>query len=257
MAARPVLRRGLARLHPDPPHPARRRRFRRPDLRPLGPTSSPSGGGSTPTSCPSIPTLFGEKEGKIARANRGRDPLYLFSALQRQLGYPEVPRPAGPTSPRPASLCSSRRSPSSRTGSRPPRATCSHDVDLAQVMVKPEDTAGVPSGWGTEGEWIVSAVAVRQSQSSTIRSNHGGSPSMKARHDLASRSVVLLAAGRCLRLLPHCRLPSSSGSSSTPTSRAATRSRWPTSTATRSPTSSPWAAAPAPGTRTRRGRSGS
>ena len=37
--------------------------------------------------------LFGEKEGKIARANMGRDPLYLFAALQRQLGYPEVPRP--------------------------------------------------------------------------------------------------------------------------------------------------------------------
>jgi hypothetical protein len=42
---------------------------------------------------PSLPPLFGEKEGKIARANRGRDPLFLFSALQRQLGYPEVPRP--------------------------------------------------------------------------------------------------------------------------------------------------------------------
>jgi hypothetical protein len=41
---------------------------------------------------PSAP-LFGEKEGKIARANRGRDPLFLFAALQRQLGYPEVPRP--------------------------------------------------------------------------------------------------------------------------------------------------------------------
>jgi len=39
-----------------------------------------------------LPPLFGEKEGKIARANRGRDPLYLFAALQRQLGYPEVPR---------------------------------------------------------------------------------------------------------------------------------------------------------------------
>ncbi len=39
------------------------------------------------------PALFGEKEGKIAKANRGRDPLYLFAALQRQLGYPEVPRP--------------------------------------------------------------------------------------------------------------------------------------------------------------------
>jgi hypothetical protein len=42
---------------------------------------------------PSLPPLFGEKEGKIARANRGRDPLYLFAALQRQLNYPEVPRP--------------------------------------------------------------------------------------------------------------------------------------------------------------------
>ena len=41
---------------------------------------------------PPLPPLFGEKEGKIARANHGRDPLFLFSALQRQLGYPEVPR---------------------------------------------------------------------------------------------------------------------------------------------------------------------
>src|SRR5205807_9525171 len=42
---------------------------------------------------PPVPPLFGEKEGKIARANQGRDPLYFFAALQRQLGYPEVPRP--------------------------------------------------------------------------------------------------------------------------------------------------------------------
>jgi len=42
---------------------------------------------------PPFPPLFGEKEGKIAKANRGRDPLFLFAALQRQLGYPEVPRP--------------------------------------------------------------------------------------------------------------------------------------------------------------------
>jgi hypothetical protein len=39
-----------------------------------------------------VPPLFGEKEGKIAKASRGRDPLFLFAALQRQLGYPEVPR---------------------------------------------------------------------------------------------------------------------------------------------------------------------
>lgn len=38
------------------------------------------------------PVVFGEKEGKIAKASRKRDPLYLFAALQRQLGYPEVPR---------------------------------------------------------------------------------------------------------------------------------------------------------------------
>lgn len=41
---------------------------------------------------PALPVLFGEKEGKIAKASRNRDPLYLFAALQRQLGYPEVPR---------------------------------------------------------------------------------------------------------------------------------------------------------------------
>jgi len=37
--------------------------------------------------------LFGEQEGKIAWANRRKDPLYLFSALQRHLAYPQVPRP--------------------------------------------------------------------------------------------------------------------------------------------------------------------
>ncbi|MBN9122368.1 MAG: hypothetical protein J0I06_25045 [Planctomycetes bacterium] len=45
-----------------------------------------------PTFEPPLPPIFGEKEGKIAKASRNRDPLYLFAALQRQLGYPEVPR---------------------------------------------------------------------------------------------------------------------------------------------------------------------
>jgi hypothetical protein len=50
--------------------------------------------------------LFGEKEGRIARANRGKDPLFFFAALQRQLGYPSVPRvkPAAPTEESPAML---------------------------------------------------------------------------------------------------------------------------------------------------------
>jgi hypothetical protein len=42
---------------------------------------------------PPLPPVFGAKEGKIAGANRSKDPLFLFAALQRQLNYPEVPRP--------------------------------------------------------------------------------------------------------------------------------------------------------------------
>ncbi|HLJ11799.1 MAG TPA: hypothetical protein VKU82_11450 [Planctomycetaceae bacterium] len=41
---------------------------------------------------PSRVILFGAKEGRIAKANRGKDPLYMFAALQRHLGYPVVPR---------------------------------------------------------------------------------------------------------------------------------------------------------------------
>ena len=50
--------------------------------------------------------LFGEKEGRIARANRGKDPLFFFAALQRQLGYPAIPRikPATPGAESPALL---------------------------------------------------------------------------------------------------------------------------------------------------------
>jgi hypothetical protein len=36
--------------------------------------------------------LFGDREGRIALANRKKDPLLLFAAMQRQLGYPAAPR---------------------------------------------------------------------------------------------------------------------------------------------------------------------
>ncbi|MEX0687044.1 MAG: hypothetical protein WD072_00060 [Pirellulales bacterium] len=50
--------------------------------------------------------LFGEKEGRIARANRGKDPLFFFAALERQLGYPAIPRvkTAAPAAESPALL---------------------------------------------------------------------------------------------------------------------------------------------------------
>ena len=35
--------------------------------------------------------LFGRQEGRIAWANRKKDPLLLFAALHRQLGYPASP----------------------------------------------------------------------------------------------------------------------------------------------------------------------
>ena len=54
-----------------------------------GPNTTPTGGPAT--RCCSTARL-----GRIARANRGKDPLYMFAALQRQLGYPRVPKPAAP-----------------------------------------------------------------------------------------------------------------------------------------------------------------
>lgn len=39
------------------------------------------------------PPLFGAQEGRIAKANIGRELLFMFAALQRQLDYPTVPEP--------------------------------------------------------------------------------------------------------------------------------------------------------------------
>lgn len=38
------------------------------------------------------PMLFDVQEGRIAKANRSTEPLYMFAALQRHLNYPKVPR---------------------------------------------------------------------------------------------------------------------------------------------------------------------
>ena len=97
---------------------------------------------------PKFPTLFGEKEGKIARANRGRDPLYLFSALQRQLGYPEVPRPRRPDELEARVILLEQRLAQIENRLKLAESEIQQDVDLSQVLVKPEDTAGIPKGWG-------------------------------------------------------------------------------------------------------------
>jgi len=96
------------------------------------------------------PILFGEKEGKIARANRGRDPLYLFSALQRQLGYPEVPRPHRPDEAETRLTLLEQRVDLLENRIKVAESELHDDqnVDLNQLRVKPEDTAGPPAGWG-------------------------------------------------------------------------------------------------------------
>jgi len=102
----------------------------------------------TPDYEPKYPTLFGEREGKIARANRGRDPLYLFSALQRQLGYPEVPRPRRPDEAEARIALLELRVSQLENRLKTAEGDMHNDLDVGQFIVKPEDTAGAPSGWG-------------------------------------------------------------------------------------------------------------
>jgi hypothetical protein len=104
-----------------------------------------------PEFTPKHPTLFGEREGKIARANRGRDPMFLFSALQRQLGYPEVPRPRRHDELEARVVLLEQKVAQLENRIKLAESEISQDVDLSQVMVKPEDTAGVPTGWGKKG----------------------------------------------------------------------------------------------------------
>lgn len=87
----------------------------------------------------SRPILFGEKEGKIARANRGKDPLYLFAALERQLGYPAVPRP-----PRPDESVNLVRELERKVQSLEKRiqileGELKGELDLSKYYVKPEE----------------------------------------------------------------------------------------------------------------------
>jgi hypothetical protein len=101
-----------------------------------------------PDFVPKFPVLFGVKEGKIARANRGRDPMYLFSALQRQLGYPEVPRPRRPDELEARVLLLEQKIAQLENRLKVAESGMQQDDPLTQVLVKPEDTAGVPAGWG-------------------------------------------------------------------------------------------------------------
>ncbi len=99
---------------------------------------------SDPDYQPPVPPLFGVKEGKIARANRGRDPLYMFAALQRQLGYPEVPRAKSPddVSSKIETLRAKLRELETRL--RMVESEMRGQLDLNQFVVKPDAMPPLP-----------------------------------------------------------------------------------------------------------------
>jgi hypothetical protein len=84
-----------------------------------------------------VPVLFGLHEGRIARANHGKEPLYLFSALQRHLDYPRVPRKSHEsTSSIPPMIESRFNTIESRI--KLMEMEIKGQVDLSQFYVKPE-----------------------------------------------------------------------------------------------------------------------
>ena len=74
--------------------------------------------------------------------------MYLFSALQRQLGYPEVPRTKRPDEVEARIIALEIRVKELENRLKITEGERHGHFDLAELVVKPEDTAGVPSGWG-------------------------------------------------------------------------------------------------------------
>ena len=159
MAAGPVLPRGLARLYPHAPDPAGRRRFRRPDLRALdvlrARTTEDQPRVRAQVSRPSSASAKARSPGPTAAATR----CTCSRPSSASLAIPRSRAPAVPTSSRPASLLLEQKIAQLENRIKLAESEINQDVDLSQVMVKPEDTAGVPSGWGKKaghsGQWAV------------------------------------------------------------------------------------------------------
>ncbi len=89
---------------------------------------------------PSFPVLFGVEEGRIAKANRGKDPLFMFAALQRQLGHPAVPRSRRPTSAPPIHPALEQRLQRIEARLKLVESEVEEEFDLSQFYVKPEES---------------------------------------------------------------------------------------------------------------------
>lgn len=87
----------------------------------------------------SYPTLFGLREGRIAKAHRKKDPLYMFAALQRQLGYPSVPRQKPKTDQQVIHPILEQRLQRIEQSVKIVQAELKGGVDLSQFFKKPDD----------------------------------------------------------------------------------------------------------------------
>jgi hypothetical protein len=93
---------------------------------------------------PEKPLLFDEKEGKIAWANRRKDPLYLFAALQRHLGYPAVPRPKPPDESHRLLPLLSLQVQRLETRLKLLEEECRGGIDLTKFYARPDAAPSVP-----------------------------------------------------------------------------------------------------------------
>ncbi|MEK6237397.1 MAG: hypothetical protein N2C14_22020 [Planctomycetales bacterium] len=91
--------------------------------------------------------LFGEKEGRIAKAHRRRDPLFLFASFQRHLKYPAVPRPEPPETDPAVLARMSRKVEQLEIRVRLLEEEAKGGVDLSKLYVRPpsEDESRKPS----------------------------------------------------------------------------------------------------------------
>ncbi len=88
--------------------------------------------------------LFGRSEGRIARANRGKDPLYMFAALQRQLGYPRVPKARPKAADKLPPAVEGRLQRLEKRITLLEAETKGQGIDLTEFMKKPDPFADPP-----------------------------------------------------------------------------------------------------------------
>jgi len=87
--------------------------------------------------------LFGVKEGRIAKAHHGKDPLFFFAALQRQLGYPAVPRQKGQSGVPDIHPVLEQRLQRIEQTLKVLQMEIKGDVDLSEFYVNPPDSQAI------------------------------------------------------------------------------------------------------------------